>query len=105
MLCPIFCLSELFERCQRSEKALVLAMLQMYLEGVSTRKVNAITEELCGLEVSKSQVSTRTVKPDAEIAAWRMRPLAQTYSYLMVDEHCEKMRQGGAVGSQGVLVV
>ncbi len=60
--------TELFERYQRSEKALVLAMVQMYLEGVSTRKVSAITEELCGLEVSKSQVSGLTAKLDAEIA-------------------------------------
>ena len=69
--------TELFERYQRSEKALVLAMLQMYVEGVSTRKVSAITEALCGLEVSKSQVSALTL--DAEIAAWRARPLDQEY--------------------------
>src|SRR5665213_3500533 len=52
--------TELFERYQRSEKAFVLALLQMYVEGVSTRKVSAITEALCGLEVSKSQVSALT---------------------------------------------
>jgi transposase-like protein len=71
--------TELFERYQRSEKALVLAMLQMYVEGVSTRKVSAITEALCGLEVSKSQVSALTQKLDAEIAEWRARPLDQEY--------------------------
>jgi Transposase and inactivated derivatives len=97
--------TELFERYQRSEKALVLAMVQMYLEGVSTRKVSAITEELCGLEVSKSQVSALTAKLDAEIAEWRMRPLTQAYPYLVVDARYEKVRQGGAVVSQGVLVV
>jgi putative transposase len=97
--------TELFERYQRSEKALVLAMLEMYVGGVSTRKVSAITEALCGLEVSKSQVSALTVKLDAEIAAWRTRPLTQPYPYLIVDARYEKVRQGGAVVSQGVLVV
>ncbi len=97
--------TELFERYQRSEKALVLAMLEMYVGGVSTRKVSAITEALCGLEVSKSQVSALTAKLDAEIAAWRTRPLTQSYPYLVVDARYEKVRQGGAVVSQGVLVV
>ena len=97
--------TELFERYQRSEKALVLAMLEMYVGGVSTRKVSAITEALCGLEVSKSQVSALTQKLDAEIAEWRMRPLTQAYPYLVVDARYEKVRQGGAVVSQGVLVV
>ena len=96
--------TELFERYQRSEKALVLAMLQMYVEGVSTRKVSAITEALCGLEVSKSQVSALTAKLDAEVAAWRSRPLTEAYPYLVVDARYEKVRRGGAVVSQGVLV-
>ena len=97
--------TELFERYQRSEKALVLAMLEMYVEGVSTRKVSAITEALCGLEVSKSQVSALTQKLDAEIVQWRTRPLTQSYPYLVVDARYEKVRRGGAVVSQGVLVV
>jgi len=95
--------TELFERYQRSEKALVLAMLEMYVSGVSTRKVSAITEALCGLEVSKSQVSALTAKLDGEIATWRTRPLTQAYPYLVVDARYEKVRQGGAVVSQGVL--
>ncbi len=69
--------TELFERYQRSEKAFVAALLQMYVEGVSTRKVTEITEALCGLEVSKSQVSAFTQKLDAEIGAWRQRPLTE----------------------------
>src|SRR5450759_2108071 len=97
--------TELFERYQRSEKALVLAMLQMYVEGVSTRKVSAITEALCGLEVSKSQVSALTAKLDAEVAEWRSRPLTEEYPYLIFDARYEKVRRGGAVVSQGVLVV
>ena len=71
--------TELFERYQRSEKALVLSMLEMYVSGVSTRKVTAITEALCGLEVSKSQVSALTARLDAEIDAWRRRPLSKPY--------------------------
>lgn len=59
--------TELFERYQRSEKALLLAIMQMYLEGVSTRKVRANTEELCGLEISKSQVSALSQQLDEEI--------------------------------------
>ena len=96
--------TELFERYQRSEKALVLALLQMYVEGVSTRKVSAITEALCGLEVSKSQVSALTQKLDAEVAEWRMRPLSEEYPYLIFDARYEKVRRGGSVVSQGVLV-
>ena len=77
----------------------------MYVSGVSTRKVSAITEALCGLEVSKSQVSALTERLDAELAEWRTRPIVQGYPYLVVDARYEKVRQGGAVVSQGVLVV
>ena len=76
----------------------------MYVEGVSTRKVSAITEALCGLEVSKSQVSALTQKLDAEVAEWRMRPLTEEYPYLIFDARYEKVRRGGSVVSQGVLV-
>jgi transposase-like protein len=96
--------TELFDRYQRSEKAFVAALLQMYLEGVSTRKVTEITEALCGLEVSKSQVSALTQKLDAEINEWRMRRLTEEYPYLIFDARYEKVRRGGSVVSQGVLV-
>ena len=96
--------TELFERYQRSEKAFVLALLQMYVGGVSTRKVTAITEALCGLEISKSQVSALTSKLDAEINEWRARPLTEAYPYLIFDARYEKVRRGGVVVSQGVLV-
>jgi putative transposase len=96
--------SELFERYQRSEKALVLAITQMYVEGVSTRKVRDITEALCGLEISKSQVSALAQKLDAEVAQWRQRPLEKAYAYLMIDARYEKVRRGGEVISQGVLL-
>ncbi|MCJ7502295.1 MAG: IS256 family transposase [Acidobacteriia bacterium] len=97
--------TELFERYQRSEKALLLAIMQMYLEGVSTRKVRAITEELCGLEISKSQVSALSQQLDEEIQRWRERPLERSYPYLVVDARYEKVRRGGQVVSQGVLLV
>jgi transposase-like protein len=78
--------------------------MQMFVEGVSTRKVTEITEALCGLEVSKSQVSALTAKLDAEVAEWRMRRLTEEYPYLLFDARYEKVRQGGKVVSQGVLV-
>ncbi len=97
--------TELFERYQRSEKALVLAILQMYVEGVSTRKVRDITEVLCGLEIGKSQVSALAQKLDEEIQQWRERSIENSYPYLMIDARYEKVRRGGEVISQGVLLV
>lgn len=97
--------TELFERYQRSEKALVLAILQMYIDGVSTRKVRDITEALCGLEIGKSQVSALTQKLDEEIRQWRERPIEKAFPYLMIDARYEKVRCGGEVLSQGVLIV
>jgi transposase-like protein len=97
--------TELFEKYQRSEKALVLAIAEMYVQGVSTRKVKRITEELCGLEISKSQVSVLARGLDAEIAAWQERPLKNGYCYLVVDALYEKVRDSGSVVSRGVLAV
>jgi transposase-like protein len=97
--------TELFERYQRSEKALVLALVEMYLQGVSTRKVQRITEELCGLEVSRSQVSALVVDLEAQIATWRSRPLGKRYPYLVIDARYEKVRRRPHVVSQAVLVV
>ena len=98
--------TRLFSRYQRNEKALVLALMEMYIEGVSTRKVKDITEELCGTSFSKSTVSHLATELDAELRAWRARPLeAEAYSYLFVDARYEKVRKGHRVVSQGVLVV
>jgi len=98
--------TKLFARYQRNEKALVLALMEMYVEGVSTRKVKDITEELCGTSFSKSLVSSLAGRLDPELAAWRNRPLeAEGYPYLFVDARYEKVRVGGRVVSQGVLVV
>lgn len=97
--------SELFARYQRSEKALVLALQEAYLQGVSTRKVKKLTEQLCGTTVSKSFVSQVCQALDADIEAWRTRRLDQAYPYLMVDARYEHIRHHRRVVSQAVLVV
>lgn len=98
--------TELFARYQRSEQALVSTLMEMYLQGVSTRKVAAITEELCGVSFSKSQVSALTSRLDTDLAAWRTRSLAaHAYPYLTVDARYEHARIDGRVISQGVLIV
>ncbi len=70
--------TQLFARYQRSEKALVLALMEMYVEGVSTRKVREITEVLCGTSFSKSLVSELAEQLDGEWEPWRNRPLTET---------------------------
>jgi putative transposase len=98
--------TRLFARYQRNEKALVLALMQMYVEGVSTRKVKEITEELCGTSFSKSLVSQLASGLDSELEAWRSRRLeAEAYPYMFVDARYEKVRVDGRVVNQGVLVV
>jgi len=98
--------TRLFCRYQRNEKALVLALMEMYIEGVSTRKVKEVTEELCGTSFSKSLVSSLAGYLDAELEAWRKRRLeAETYPYLFVDARYEKVRMDERVVNQGVLVV
>src|SRR4051794_33302246 len=98
--------TQLFARYQRSEKALALALMEMYVEGVSPRKVREITEVLCGTSFSKSLVSELAGQFDTELDAWRSRPLTETtYPYLSVDARYEHVRQGGQVVSQGVLIV
>ncbi len=97
--------TRLFARYQRSEQALVMALMEMYIQGVSTRKVAAITEELCGTTFSKSQVSPLAGRLDAELEAWRSRPLeAESYPYSR-RRPLRARRVGGRVVSQGVLVV
>jgi putative transposase len=98
--------TRLFARYERNEKALVLALMQMYVEGVSTRKVKEITEELCGTSFSKSLVSQLASGLDSELEAWRSRRLeAEAYPYLFVDARYEKVRVDGRVVNQGVLLV
>ena len=97
--------TELFQKYQRNEKALVLAIIEMYVQGVSTRKVKKITEELCGLDISKSQVSELSKGFDAEVKKWRMRSLTKQYPYLVVDARYERIRRDGLIIPQGVLIV
>jgi transposase-like protein len=75
----------------------------MYVQGVSTRKVKAITEELCGIEVSSMQVSRATAQLDEVLQEWRERPLEEII-YLFVDARYEKVRQAGQVRDAAVLV-
>lgn len=91
------------ERGERSERALKAALAEMYTSGVSTRKVKAITEELCGFEVSSSQVSRATKLLDEELTAWRERALSQC-PYLILDARYEKVRTEGTVISCAVLL-
>lgn len=96
----------LFARYQRSERALVLALIEMYVQGVSTRKVTSIVEKLCGFSVSASQVSRLVRTLDADLAAWRQRDLSeQGYPYLVMDAHYEKVRREGKIRSTAVLWV
>jgi transposase-like protein len=96
----------LFARYQRSEKALVLALQEMYVQGVSTRKVSAIVEQLCGMTISASEVSALVKKLDVELAAWRSRSLdSTTYPILVVDAHHEQVRRDGHVRSTAMLWV
>jgi transposase-like protein len=96
----------LFARYQRSEQALVLALQEMYLQGVSTRKVTTILETLCGTSVSASEVSALVRRLDGDLEVWRTRPLtAKAYPYLVVDAHVERVRREGQVRSTAVLWV
>ena len=91
------------EKGVRSERALKLAVAEMYVQGVSTRKVAAITEQLCGLEVTSSQVSRAAAALDEELEQWRSRPIGET-PYLILDARYEHVRHGGQVISCAVLV-
>jgi putative transposase len=96
--------TELFARYQRSEQALVLAMMEMVINGVSTRKVEQITEELCGKKFSKSTVSALCKNLDPMVEAFRTRPLHCHYPFLMVDAIYVKVRENGRIQSRGLLI-
>jgi transposase-like protein len=96
--------TELFERYQRSEQALVATLAEMYVQGGSTRKVKAITEELCGHSFSASAISAINKRLDESLAAFAQRPLAEPFPYLILDARYEKVREGGIVTSQAVLI-
>jgi len=96
--------TEVFERYQRSEKALVGAMTEMYVQGVSTRKVKAVTEELCGHEVSASTISRLNGKLDEELDRFAKRRLEEAYPYLILDARYEKVREAGVIAPQAVMI-
>jgi len=91
------------EKGLRSERALTLALAEMYVQGVLTRKVKAITAQLCGVEVSSSQVSRAAAEMDHELEKWRERPLGE-YPYLFLDAYYEQVREEGQVRHLAVLV-
>jgi transposase-like protein len=94
---------EALEKGLRSERALTLALAEMYVQGVSTRKVKAITEQLCGISVSSTQVSNAASLLDDELEKWRERPLSE-YPYLYLDAYYEQVREDGQVRHLAVLV-
>lgn len=96
--------TELFERYQRSEKALVGTLAEMYVQGVSTRKVKAVTEALCDHSFSASSISAINKSLDAGLKAFAERRLSESYPYLILDARYEKVREGGVIVSQAVLV-
>jgi putative transposase len=96
--------TELFERYQRSEKALVAALAEMYVQGVSTRKVKAVTEELCGHEFSASSISAINKKLDASLRAFSERRLDEAFPYVILDARYERVREAGVIASQAVLI-
>src|SRR5260370_1281110 len=96
--------TELFERYQRSANALVAPLAERYVQGVSTRKVKAITEELCGHSCSASAISDATARLDGMLTAFAERRLGEAYPYLILDARYERIREAGAIQSQAVLI-
>lgn len=95
---------ELFSRFQRSEQALLLALMEMVVNGVSTRKVARITEELCGAEFSKSTVSELCKRLDPVVKEWNQRLLKESYPFIMVDAIALKVRKDGQVRPGSALI-
>ena len=91
------------EKGIRSERSLKVALSEMYLQGVSTRKVNKIMQTLCGYEVTSSQVSRVTQELDEALDAWRNRPLG-AFPYVILDARYEKARVDGKVRDCAVLI-
>ena len=96
--------TEIFSRYQRSEKALVSALVEMYVQGVSTRKIKAISEELCGHEFSASTISELNKTMDDELEKFASQRLEGEYPYLILDARYEKVREDGVIRSRAVLV-
>jgi putative transposase len=96
--------TEVFEQYQRSEKALVAALAQMYVQGVSTRKVAAVTQELCGHEFSASSISQITSRLEEQLAQFSRRPLEVEFAYLILDARYERVREGGIIVNRAIQI-
>ena len=94
----------LFEQYQRSEKALVSALAEMYVQGVSTRQVKALTEGLCGHAFSASAVSGVVKRLDEQLSQFAQRRLEEAFAYVILDARYEKVRESGSIRSRAVLV-
>jgi transposase-like protein len=94
----------MFQRYQRSEQALMLAMIEMVINGASTRKIENITEELCGQSFSKSTVSKLCENLDPIVEEFRQRPLENHYPFVIVDAMYIKVRENNRVRSKGLLI-
>jgi len=93
---------EALEKGLRSERALLLALAEMYVQGVSTRKVKAVTEKLCGVTLSSTQVSQAATLLDTDLEKWRNRPLTE-YPHLFLDAYYEQVREDGQVRDLAIL--
>jgi putative transposase len=96
--------TELFQRYQRSEKALDGTLAEMYVQGVSTRKVKAVTEALCGHSFSASAISSINKSLDEALQAFAERRLSEPFPYLILDARYERVREAGVISSQAVLI-
>jgi len=96
--------TELFDRYQRSEKALVSALAEMYVKGVSTRKIKAVTEKLCGREFSASAISRINKTLDGDLAKFSSRKLESDFPYLVLDARYERVRDAGVIRHRAVLI-
>ena len=93
-----------FEHYQRSEKALVAVLSEMYVQGVSTRRVSRLAEGLCGHEFSPATISAMVSKLDASLKAFAERELEEPYPYVLLDARYEKVREEGSVRSRAVQI-
>ncbi len=96
--------TRVFERYQRSEKALVVVLSEMYVQGVSTRRVSRLAEGLCGHEFSPATISAMVSKLDASLKAFAERRLEEAYPYVLLDARYEKVREEGSVRSRAVQI-
>ena len=97
--------TDIFERYQRSEQALLISLMEMVINGVSTRKVKNVVEKLCGVVFSKSSVSELCKKLDQTVNAWNERDLNEKeYPFILVDALVIRVRKGGRVVPQSVLI-